>query len=72
MESPTGELSDSTIGQKSNRVLTGKNQHVSPVAFFFGASRGYSVSLPFLVLKLCTFAISVSIDVFLMLHVMQR
>ena len=47
MESPTGELSDSTIGQKSNRVLTGKNQHVSTVAFFFGAS----VSLPFLVFE---------------------
>lgn len=49
IKSPTGELSDSTIGQKSNRILTGKNQHVSTVAFSFGASRGYSVSLPFLV-----------------------
>lgn len=49
IESPIGELSDSTIGQKSNRILTGKNQHVSTVAFFFGASRGYSVSLSFLV-----------------------
>ena len=49
MQSPTGELSYSTRGQKSNRVLIGKNQHVSTVAFFFGTFRGYSVFLPFLV-----------------------